>query len=180
MEAPEKEVDVNVINAASALPNVWLPELVERFASFLHPNVVICTLRRVNKATAEQFRGRSEFGNVRLSQPVPPHAIAARWSTPGAMRDLTLAQRKELLRLTAASGMQANLEVALEAVGFIPAPEQLSALCKEAASAGHVDAILCLLNFGRTLGSAVGTGCCEVVQEWLVEQGCPMPFFAHS
>ncbi|KXZ43741.1 hypothetical protein GPECTOR_81g189 [Gonium pectorale] len=122
---------------AATLPNIWLPALVERFASFLHPNEVICTLRYVNKATAAQFRGRPEFASVRLSQPVPPHAFAARWAAPGAMRDLTLEQRKKLLCLTATSGVMSNLEVALEAVGVAVDTELQSDLSRSACKAGH-------------------------------------------
>ncbi|KXZ51129.1 hypothetical protein GPECTOR_13g616 [Gonium pectorale] len=132
-------------------PNIWLPGLVERFASLLHPNEVICTLRCVDKATAEQFRGRPEFASVRLSRPVPPHAFTARWAAPGAMRDLTLAQRKQLLRLTAASGVVANLEVALEAVGYIPDEEELTNILYFAATAGHVDVVRRLMETGRPL-----------------------------
>ncbi|KXZ51324.1 hypothetical protein GPECTOR_13g811 [Gonium pectorale] len=149
MEAPDLEVEAVSRDGASPLPNIWLPGLVERFASLLHPNEVICTLRCVDKATAEQFRGRAEFASVRLSQPVPPHAFAARWAAPGAMRDLKLARRKQLLRLTAATGVMANLEVALEAVGYIPDKEQLTTILYFAAAAGHVDAVRRLMETGR-------------------------------
>ncbi|KXZ48842.1 hypothetical protein GPECTOR_25g427 [Gonium pectorale] len=92
-------------DAHSELPNIWLPGLVERFASCLGPSFV-CTLRQVNKATTEQFRGRPEYPSVmHVSQPVPPQALAVRWVPPGDMRDLTLAQRQQLLRLTATSGV---------------------------------------------------------------------------
>ncbi|KXZ53062.1 hypothetical protein GPECTOR_8g56 [Gonium pectorale] len=80
---------------------------------------MVMTVWQVDKATLVQFRGRPEFASVRLSQPVPPHAFAARWAAPGAMRDLTMEQRRQLLRLTAASGVMANLDAALEAVGFV-------------------------------------------------------------
>ncbi|KXZ43750.1 hypothetical protein GPECTOR_81g200 [Gonium pectorale] len=145
--------------AAPPLPNIWLPELVERFASFLHHNDVMCTLRVVDKATAEQFRGRPEFPClVRLSQPVPPHMFARRCADPGAMRDLSLGQRTQLLRLTAASGVVANLEVAMEAVGFVPDANQLSEVLKAAAAAGHVDAVRHLVWAGRQLGTGYASG----------------------
>ncbi|KXZ48828.1 hypothetical protein GPECTOR_25g413 [Gonium pectorale] len=140
-----------------ALPNIWLPGLVERFASCLGPNFVACTLRLVDNATAEQCRGRPEYPSmVRLSQPVPPHAFAARWGAPGAMRDLTLAQRKDLLRLTAASGVAVNLEVALGAVGFIPNPRDQEGILGAAATAGQADAVHCVLGRGYSDRWAVG------------------------
>ncbi|KXZ43759.1 hypothetical protein GPECTOR_81g209 [Gonium pectorale] len=152
MEAPKLEVEAIPCDAAPELPNIWLPELVERYASSLHPNEVVGTLCCLDKATAEQFRGRPEFAAVHLSQPVPPHAFASRWASPGAMRDLNLEQRKQLLRLTAASGVVANLELALEVVGFIPDSEDLVTPLKAAASAGHIGAIKCLFKLGFKLG----------------------------
>ncbi|KXZ43749.1 hypothetical protein GPECTOR_81g198 [Gonium pectorale] len=148
----EAEDESTPRDAAPELSNVWLPWLVERFASFLHPNEVICTLRCVNRATGEQFRGRPEFAAVRLSQPTPPHAFASRWAGSGAMRDMNLEQRMQLLRQTAASGVVANLELALEAVGFIPNDGHLVTLLEAAAAAGHVDAVRHLVGFGRRLG----------------------------
>ncbi|KXZ51127.1 hypothetical protein GPECTOR_13g614 [Gonium pectorale] len=152
MEARDLKVEAISRHGTSPLPNIWLPGLVERFASLLHPNEVICALRCVDKATAEQFRGRPEFASVRLSRPVPPHAFAARWAAPGAMRDLTLAQRKQLLRLTADTGVVANLEVALEAVGFILNKVELSALLRASAYVGHIEAVLRWLDLERRLG----------------------------
>ncbi|KXZ44140.1 hypothetical protein GPECTOR_73g661 [Gonium pectorale] len=89
---------------------------MERVASHLDRNEIACTLRRVNKAAAAQFRG-PEHTTVRLSQPVPPHAFAEHWLAPGSTRGLTYLQRCTLLRLTAASGVVANLEVAMRATG---------------------------------------------------------------
>ncbi|KXZ51168.1 hypothetical protein GPECTOR_13g655 [Gonium pectorale] len=152
MAALEAEVAASPRDAAPPPPHIWLSELVERFASFLHPNDVICTLRRVDKATAEQFRGRPEFASVRLSQPAPPHAFSARWAAPGATRDLTLARRKQLLSLTAASGVVANLDVAIEAVGYTPDEYELRILPRAAAAAGHVDAVIRLLDLACSQG----------------------------
>ncbi|KXZ43740.1 hypothetical protein GPECTOR_81g188 [Gonium pectorale] len=53
------------------------------------------------------------------------------------MRDLTLEQRKQLLRLTATSGVVANLEVALVAVGVASDSQLQSALICNACKAGH-------------------------------------------
>ncbi|KXZ52117.1 hypothetical protein GPECTOR_10g1140 [Gonium pectorale] len=140
--------------ASTALPNVWLPELVELFARYLDPRFVVCTLRMVDKATAEQFRGRPEF-SLHLSQPVPPQAFAAHWGPPGAIRDLTLAQRHQLLRLTAASGVVANLEVALGAAGCIPQRPQHEQNLGAAAAKGCTDAVRYLLALGGSRAEAI-------------------------
>ncbi|KXZ48190.1 hypothetical protein GPECTOR_30g286 [Gonium pectorale] len=124
---------------------VWLPELVERFARFLPPNVVACALRLVDKATSVQFRGRPQFATVRLSHPVPPWAFAARWAAPGAMTHLTLAQRHQLLCLTAASGVVTNLQLALRLAGCVQAPDHEAELLCAAANAGRLDACQWLL-----------------------------------
>ncbi|KXZ48840.1 hypothetical protein GPECTOR_25g425 [Gonium pectorale] len=160
-------------DADKAPPNVWLPELVERFASCLDPVFVAWTLRLVDKATAEQFRGRPEYPSVvRLSQPVPPQTFAARWAPPGAMRDLTLEQRQKLLRLTAVSGVVANLEVALGAVDFIPNRRLWAEILEATAAAGQEAAVRCLVGFGygepnrKTLCVVAGAGhqaVCEVL-----------------
>ncbi|KXZ48841.1 hypothetical protein GPECTOR_25g426 [Gonium pectorale] len=165
-----------------AAPNIWLPGLVERFASCLGPNFVACTLRQVNKATAEQFRGRPEYpSTVRLSQPVPQHAFAARWAPRGAMRDLTLTQRQRLLRLTAASGVVANLEVALGAVGVIPDSQLEEEILGAAAAGGLAAAVRCILGFGygdthvigKTLCTAAGAGHQAVCEVLLADDRAP-------
>ncbi|KXZ49730.1 hypothetical protein GPECTOR_20g587 [Gonium pectorale] len=99
---------------------VWpqlLPELAERIVHCLDRNDIAATFRRINKTTAEHFSGTLHT-TIHLSEPVPPHAFAAHWLTPGATRGLTLARRRKLVRLVAASGVLPNLEVALQAVGL--------------------------------------------------------------
>ncbi|KXZ49139.1 hypothetical protein GPECTOR_23g67 [Gonium pectorale] len=66
--------------------------------------------------------------------PVPPRAFAEHWLAPGATRGLTLQRRRQLLCLTAASGVVANLEVAMEASGCLLTHEILEA----AAAAGQL------------------------------------------
>ncbi|KXZ44454.1 hypothetical protein GPECTOR_67g294 [Gonium pectorale] len=67
--------------------------------------------RRVSLwCTAECQRASA---NERQRRPVPPDAFAAHWLAPGATRGLNLKLRRQLLCLMAASGMVANLEVAL-------------------------------------------------------------------
>ncbi|KAG2450327.1 hypothetical protein HYH02_004832 [Chlamydomonas schloesseri] len=108
-----------------ALPN----ELAERIAGFLPANEVATTLRLVSSAAAALFAQRVQ---VQLSEPVPAHAFAAKW-TPEVARELTAAQKRSLLALTARSGVLKNLEVALRVtdVGRLAAMEA-------AASSGRV------------------------------------------
>ncbi|KXZ45374.1 hypothetical protein GPECTOR_55g280 [Gonium pectorale] len=71
----------------------------------------------------------------RLSRPVPPTAFAAHWLAPGAARGLTQNRRWQLLCLTAASGVVANLEVAVQAAGCLLTCKVFEA----AASAGKLE-----------------------------------------
>ncbi|KXZ46034.1 hypothetical protein GPECTOR_47g309 [Gonium pectorale] len=109
---------------------IWpqLPsELAERIVGYMGRFYIVTTFRQVNKATAERFSG-PQHTSIHLSEPVPPHAFAAHWLTPGATRGLTLERRKQLVRLVAASGVLPNLEVALQAAGFTGAACDLPAL----------------------------------------------------
>ncbi|KXZ45011.1 hypothetical protein GPECTOR_59g618 [Gonium pectorale] len=126
---------------------VWpqlLPELAEKIVGCLDPNEVP-SFRLVNKAAAAQFRAPYHT-TYRLSQPVPPHAFAAHWLAPGATRGLTLQRRQQLLSLTAASGVVANLEVAVQAAGCL----LTAGVFEAAAEAGQLDSCM-----------------------WLREHGCP-------
>ncbi|KXZ50545.1 hypothetical protein GPECTOR_16g720 [Gonium pectorale] len=124
-------------------------ELTELIARRLHPNEIAVTRRMVNKAAAAQFRGPHR-ARVRLSQPVPSHAFAAHWLAPAATRRLTLPRKGDLLRLTAASGVVANLEVAVRAVGWEPTLE-----------AFQVHDAAALVIAGRK-------------GHWLIQRGCPV------
>ncbi|KXZ48023.1 hypothetical protein GPECTOR_31g387 [Gonium pectorale] len=126
---------------------IWLPNLVERIASFLPSNDVACALILVDKSTAALFRGRPQFSTVRLSQPVPPWAFARRWGAPGAVRSLSLDLRRKLLCLTAASGIVANLDYAMDVVGFIPTAKDKTAVLNAAAASGQAE--MCRLLLGR-------------------------------
>ncbi|KXZ49603.1 hypothetical protein GPECTOR_20g459 [Gonium pectorale] len=129
------------------------PELTELIVRRLYPNEAATSFRLVNKAAAAQFL-RPEHTTVRLSQPVPPHAFAAHWLAPGATRGLTLERRKQLLILTAASGVVANLEVAAQAAGL----ELSQAACDilpVIAAAGNLDSCQWLLGRLRHLSSGV-------------------------
>ncbi|KXZ44105.1 hypothetical protein GPECTOR_73g626 [Gonium pectorale] len=121
------------------------PEITERIVGRLDRNEVAGTVRLVNKGAAAQFRG-PEHTTIRLSQPVPPHAFAARWLARGATRRMTLWQRRQLLCLTATSGVVANLDTALQATG-------------------------CALTY-EVFHATAASGQLETCQ-WLLERGCP-------
>ncbi|KXZ43945.1 hypothetical protein GPECTOR_77g41 [Gonium pectorale] len=114
--------------AVESVPSHWsvsvwpqLPsELAERIVGYLDRNDIATTIRPINKATAEHFSG-PQHTTIRLSEPVSPHAFAAHWLAPGATRGLTTERRRKLVRLVAASGVLPNLEVALQAAGFMRA-----------------------------------------------------------
>ncbi|KXZ56480.1 hypothetical protein GPECTOR_1g43 [Gonium pectorale] len=159
-------------------PCLWsslLPELAERIARCLHPNDVACGLRLINKASAAQFSG-PQYTTIRLSQPVPHHAFAAHWLAPCATRGLTLERRQQLLYLTAASGVVANLDVALQAAGCLATYEVFHA----AAATGQLRCCHWLLEHGcpteesdvgsGLLGAAAGGGH-RLVCEWLLGLG---------
>ncbi|KXZ49864.1 hypothetical protein GPECTOR_19g315 [Gonium pectorale] len=153
---------------------VWLPELVQRVAAFLPANVVACTLRLVDKATAALFKG-PEHTVVLLSQPVPEAAFAQRWGRPEKLRALTLSQRQKLLRLTARSGSLHNLQT------LVAMPDYFPPLCKDvfsaAASAGHLHACEWLLErscpWGGEVLSAAARAGHQHVCSWLLAKGCP-------
>ncbi|KAG2484942.1 hypothetical protein HYH03_016328 [Edaphochlamys debaryana] len=124
------------------LPN----ELSERIAAFLPHNVVPLALRLTSKAAATYFSCPAAK-TVHLSHPCPPAEFAARWGTPGAAHRFPLAQRRQLVWLTAATGDVANLAVAVAASGV-----QLNVKAMEAAAAaGQLEAC-----------------------RWLLAQGCPL------
>ncbi|KXZ53498.1 hypothetical protein GPECTOR_7g948 [Gonium pectorale] len=123
------------------------PELAERIVGKLDRYDILVSFRRVNKATARHFSG--PHTRVRLSKPVPPHAFAAHWLAPGATRDLNLERRRQLVRLVAASGVQANLEMALQAAGFVEAATEA---LKSAAGAGNLPMCQWLQDYSRSCG----------------------------
>ncbi|KXZ45384.1 hypothetical protein GPECTOR_55g290 [Gonium pectorale] len=145
MQGAPKQLDTDLVACASSqvFPKL-LPELTEDIVRWMGPNEVPF-FRLVNKAAAAQFSGPQRT-TVRLSRPVPPNAFAAQWLAPGATRGMTLERRRQLLCLTAASGMVTNLEVAMQAAGCLPTYEVFQA----AASAGKLEPC-----------------------QWLWQQGCP-------
>ncbi|GLC46253.1 hypothetical protein PLESTB_000599100 [Pleodorina starrii] len=148
---------------------VWLPGIVQRIAGFMSPNEVACTLRLVDKASAQQF---SRFQVVRLSLASPSHAFRHRWGAANAYRQLSRLKRLKLLQLTAASGNLENLELALASAGLLVTPEVLEA----AAAAGqlHVCQLLrerYVCPWGNSLAAAARGGHWHIC-EWLLASGC--------
>ncbi|PNH10618.1 hypothetical protein TSOC_002643 [Tetrabaena socialis] len=168
--------------AALASPDpsrIWLPELVQRYARSLSRNEVACALRLVNKATAAQFRGPQDR-TVRLSLRVPHHAFVQRWGGVGAMRSLTLSQRRQLPCLTARSGSITNLKVLLlgdNLSGVVDKDEVLAV----AAGAGQLKVCRWLCQYQRYPPDngvirallAAARGGQQAVCEWLLDIGCP-------
>ncbi|GLC47011.1 hypothetical protein PLESTM_002008500 [Pleodorina starrii] len=118
-------------------------DVIERIVSLLPANAIVCTFRLISKATAALCRAQRA---TRLSQLVPHHAFIWRWGRPPEELHLTLAQRRQLLCLTARSGCLANLQVAFAAA----ACSLVSEIFDAAADAGHMD-----------------------VCEWLADKKCP-------
>ncbi|KXZ44104.1 hypothetical protein GPECTOR_73g625 [Gonium pectorale] len=153
------------------------PELTELVVDRLDRNEVAGTFRLVNKAAAAQFRG-PKHTIIRISQPVPHHAFAARWLARGATRGLTFTQRLQLVSRTAASGVVANLEVAVRATGGgMPTYDAF----KAAAASGQLASCQWLLDRGcptsdqqadgsGLLAAAAGGGH-QHVCEWLIGLG---------
>ncbi|GFR42537.1 hypothetical protein Agub_g3443 [Astrephomene gubernaculifera] len=163
------------------------PELLLSIVRVLPANEIALTGRLINKATAAHFRG-PQFTTVRLSLPSPPHAFAKRWGSPGAMRGLTLAQRRQLLCLTAASGSLPNLQVAathagcaLNGRGFLATIHsgcvQTGGAFPAAAAAGQLEVCQWLRQQGCTWESHPLDAAAEAGQraacEWLLAAGCP-------
>ncbi|KAG2495497.1 hypothetical protein HYH03_006441 [Edaphochlamys debaryana] len=116
---------------------MWNADILERIAGFLPPNDVALGLRLLCRATALQFRGCS---SVLLSQPVQPEAFARHWSSPEAVGALTLPQRRQLLALTARSGVLVNTQLAASHAGCTLSGELLQA----AAEGGDLETVLWL------------------------------------
>ncbi|KAG2439144.1 hypothetical protein HXX76_004511 [Chlamydomonas incerta] len=94
-------------------PDITLPELIARVASFLPPNDIAASLRLACKAFAAQFCDTVHHLTIHLSQPCRPEVFAAHWSRPEAYSGLTDEQRRKLLCLVVRSGCLRNIEVAL-------------------------------------------------------------------
>ncbi|EFJ41893.1 hypothetical protein VOLCADRAFT_98135 [Volvox carteri f. nagariensis] len=153
-------------------------QVLELIASFLTGNEIMCTLRLINKAAAELFRGRFE---VRMSQPVPRHACLLHWSGIHVMRNMNLKERYRILALLCRNSSLTNLRIAIAASGCIPVAELFDAaaaggsldICqwldemgyptdketavKAAAQAGHLPVVRWLLRYSPDLSNAAWT-----------------------
>ncbi|KXZ45039.1 hypothetical protein GPECTOR_59g647 [Gonium pectorale] len=156
--AAERQQQLAQSTCSSRVWSQLLPELAEKIAA------------------AAQFRA-PHHTTYRLSKPVPPHAFAAHWLAPGATRGLTLQRRRQLLSLTAASGVVANLEVAVQAAGCLLTYDVL----RSAAKAGQLDSCVWLREHGcptedddsdcSGLLAAAASGGHRHVCEWLLGLG---------
>ncbi|KXZ46625.1 hypothetical protein GPECTOR_42g836 [Gonium pectorale] len=145
------------------------PELAERIATSLPRNVLACSVRRVNKAAAALFRG-PQHTTVRLNERVPEHAFARQFGAADATRELSLAQRRQLLSHVATTGSIQNLEVALAAAGC----ELTAAVLEAAAAARQLHVCEWLLQRGCPAGGALAAAAQaghRDVCEWLMDRG---------
>ncbi|KAG2432629.1 hypothetical protein HXX76_008969 [Chlamydomonas incerta] len=166
---------------SSKCPLEGLPaELLDRIAHYLDdPNTVACTLRLLSRTLAAHFRSHTA---VRLSLPVPHHAFVRRFGSWSAVRSLPLAQRRQLLALTAASGSVANLRVVAGGPGVTRALGTAGCAMTEevftaAAAAGQLRMCRELYELGcpwisGTVQAAARAGHGRVVRA-LVLSGCP-------
>ncbi|GLC34667.1 hypothetical protein PLESTB_001236700 [Pleodorina starrii] len=148
----------------------WTPGLLERIVSFLPPNDIACSIRLINRATAALFR-EPQYTTIHLSQPCAPLDFARRWGSAGAVQQLTCKQRRQVVSLTAVSGVIANLKVAFKAAGCLPTGEMMEA----AAAAGQLQSCEWLRERGCRWGyglSAAARAGCWVMCGWLLVSGC--------
>ncbi|GIL58415.1 hypothetical protein Vafri_13547 [Volvox africanus] len=163
--------------------DIWIPDILDKIVSILPANETPGTIRLVNKLAAWHFRDRSR---IRLALPSPPHAFKQKWGCESAFRSYNLRQRHMLLRLTAATGIISNLEVALTNAGCaqtVNFGNQLQVCCPvlelmaAAAAAGHIHVVQWLRRrrcpWGTAMAAAAEAGHLEVCQ-WLLSNGCDM------
>ncbi len=111
-------------------------ELQERIVGSMDKNDLAGSFRLVDKATAARCNGPNNT-IICLSQPVPCHAFAVKWLAPGTARSLTPRQHKQLLCLTAASGVLPNFKVAVQVMAGVGCPPD-NEVFTAAAGAGHL------------------------------------------
>lgn len=148
-----------------------LPELLLRIASFLTPNDITLSFRPISKATLELFPDVAQHAVVRLSEPIPPWAYTSKWSSPDATRHLNLRQRRQLVSLTASSGVVANIATAVQRAGVTLTAEVFAS----AAASGQLPACVWLreqrCSWGWTvMAAAARQGRLDVCQ-WLHAAG---------
>ncbi|KAG2498161.1 hypothetical protein HYH03_003918 [Edaphochlamys debaryana] len=162
--------DGMVLIAPRDVSGIWLPELVLRIASFLPPNDVATSVRLVNKAAAAVLHDRT---TVLAYQPVPPHAVVAKWGQPGATRGLTLRLRRRLLCLAAASGSVPYLDALLALLGL----PLLADVFESAVASGQLEMCAYLRSrhcpWGPSVPEAAAAADMKSSLEWLRANRCP-------
>jgi hypothetical protein len=152
-----------------------IPDILHNIAEQLSPIERGLLLRELCK----EARGLLPAVVVHLSAAVPEQAFAAKWGQPDSCKGLALAQRHDLLRLTAKSGVVANLRrVAPSAAGEAGAagcglPDTLF---EAAAGAGQLPMCQLLAELGAQLdlaavSAAARNGHADVL-DWLLASGC--------
>ncbi|KXZ41916.1 hypothetical protein GPECTOR_244g597 [Gonium pectorale] len=114
---------------------------------------------RFQETFATSTRQRRSTSAARSTPPSisrPPRVFAAHWLAPGATRELTLERRKELVRLVAASGVLPNMEVALQAAGFVGT---VATALDSAAEAGQLSMCQWLWDYSRSCTEDVCEAC---------------------
>ncbi|KAG2422934.1 hypothetical protein HXX76_015685 [Chlamydomonas incerta] len=142
---------------------VWIPEVVERIASFLPPNVIALSLRLVNKATAKLFSAPQHKWIV-VSQGLPIHAYTAALHAD-APHTWPFTRRRQFVCCAARSGNLEAVEAALESTGLNAEGWLLTAAAGAPLAPGRALA-LCkrLLDWGCPVGGRTAAAAAEV--EW--------------
>ncbi len=141
-------------------------ELLLHVLSFLPPNDLALGGRLACKDAAQHFPA-PQHATVRLGLPLPPHAVGT-WQAAGreAMRQLPFRRKLRLLSTAAASGCEANLEVAWALLRRCLFPELLAPnifYLKLYKDCGEADP-----------GTAAASAGHAYVLPWLVSRRCPV------
>ncbi|KAG2501522.1 hypothetical protein HYH03_000029 [Edaphochlamys debaryana] len=159
----------------AAVEQAGAADVLACIARFLPVNEVACSLRLVDKTARDSLK---HYGTVRLSQPVPHRIFVEHWQSPtrAPCRHLPREKRRQLLSLTAGTGVLANLQAAAAATGLLLSVNGSGAL-DAAASAGHIHVCNYLAGKGlaptaSTLVAAASAGRWESL-EWCLAKGAP-------
>lgn len=109
-----------------------LPDLADALVGSLSHND--CVMLRMVTKELSQHESLSGFTVFRLSECVPNSIYSERWDVESTAACLSLERRRQLVKLTAASGSLENLQVAVRRVQCSLSGAPLAA----AAAAGHI------------------------------------------
>ncbi len=139
-------------------------DLLLHVLSFLPPNVLALGGRLACKDAAQHFPA-PQHATVRLGLPLPPHAVGT-WQAAGreAMRQLPFRRKLRLLSTAAASGCEANLEVAWALLKPCLFPDLLP----------NFYTAVCVKGLGSDPGTAAASAGHAHVLPWLVSRRCPV------